>query len=604
MELQTIFILALIGFIGSVSQWFSWWIKIPSILMLLLSGFLLGPVLGVLNPNELFGDLLFPIVSLSVAVILFEGALTLNFREIKGQGSVVTKLVSVGMLVTWVIISVFTHYLIELDWLLSFLFGSLVVVTGPTVIVPMLRILKLNSNIANILKWEGIIIDPIGATLAVLIFGFIESVNANTGGLIDIFLTFLKIILTGGLVGLLGGYLLSFILKKHLLPEYLHNVFTLNLIFMVFVISNTFAHESGLLAVTLMGMLLANTKNLNISGILNFKESLTLLLISGLFIILAARIDLNSLLNLGWKAILLLLVIQFIARPLSVAFSTYNSSLNIREKAMLAWIAPRGIVAAAVSALFALQLEQQGIARAEELVNLTFFVIVGTVVFQSLTAKFIGSVLKVANPHANGILIVGGNSVAITIAEALNKEGFECLIIDSYWKNIQNARMKKIRTFYGNPVSEHADHNLDLIGYGKLLAISMNTELNYLAATRYRPEFGEANVFTLKNSETNGNEEKHVVSKKTRGLNLFGVDVSYKKLASLLSKNGVIKGTNITEEFSFEDYLKQYNNQVLPMFAINSKTHELKVITGKSSYPSIIKNWKVMGLIYEQTQEK
>ena len=599
MELQTIFILALIGFIGSVSQWFSWWIKIPSILMLLLSGFMLGPVFGVLNPDELFGDLLFPIVSLSVAVILFEGALTLNFREIKGHGNVVTKLVSVGMLVTWVIISVFTHYLIELDWMLSFLFGSLVVVTGPTVIVPMLRILKLNSNIANILKWEGIVIDPIGATLAVLIFGFIESVHSNTGGLLDIFLTFLKIIATGGAVGLLGGYLLSFILKKHLLPEYLHNVFTLNLIFMVFVISNTFAHESGLLAVTLMGMLLANTKRLNISGILNFKESLTLLLISGLFIILAARIDLNELFNLGWKAVILLMVIQFIARPISVALSTFNSSLNIKEKAMLAWIAPRGIVAAAVSALFALKLEQQGIEKASELVNLTFFVIVGTVVFQSLTSRFIGIALKVAKPHANGVLIVGGNPVAISIAEALNKEGFNCLIIDSYWKNIQNARMKEIQTFYGNPVSEHADHNLDLIGFGKLLAISMNSDLNYLAANRYRAEFGEANVFTLQNSGGSNDVEKHNVNIETRGLNIFGEDVSYKKLASLISNNGVIKSTNITDEFSFENYLSEYDEKVIPMFAINSKTRELKVITGESSYAQIKNNWKVLGLIYE-----
>lgn len=600
MELSIIFTLALIGFIGSSSQWFSWWIKIPSILMLLLSGFLLGPIFGILNPDILFGDLLFPIVSLSVAVILFEGALTLNFREIKGYGNVVTKLVSIGMIVTWLIISIFTHYLIGLDWKLSFLFGSLVVVTGPTVIVPMLRILKLNSNIANILKWEGIVIDPIGATLAVLIFGFIESVNTNSGGVLDIFITFLKIIATGGLVGLAGGYLLAFILKKHLLPEYLHNVFTLNLIFMVFVISNALAHESGLLAVTLMGMLLANTRNLNISGILNFKESLTLLLISGLFIILAARIDLNQLLDLGWRAILLLIVIQFVARPISVMLSTFNSNLSLKEKAMLAWIAPRGIVAAAVSALFALKLEQQGIAQASELVNLTFCVIVGTVVFQSLTAKFVGGALNVTKPHSNGILIVGGNPVAIAISEALNKEGFECLVIDSYWKNIQNARMKEIQTFYGNPVSEHADHNLDLIGYGKLLAISMNTELNYLAATRYRSEFGEANVFTLKNSGNKSDLDKHSVNKETRGLNIFGADVSYKKLASLISNNGVIKGTNITDEYTFEDYLAQNNDQVVPMFAINSKTNELKVITGQSSYDQIKNNWKVLSLIYDK----
>lgn len=595
MELHTIFLLALIGFIGSVSQWFSWWIKIPSILLLLLSGFLLGPIFGVLNPDQLFGDLLFPIVSLAVAVILFEGALTLNFREIKGYGAVVTHLVSTGMLVTWIIISVATHYLIGLDWMLSFLFGSLVVVTGPTVIVPMLRILKLNSNLANILKWEGIVIDPIGATLAVLVFGFIESVQSNTGGLIDIFITFMGIIAAGGITGLAGGLVLSFILRKHMLPEYLHNVFTLNLIFMVFAISNMLAHESGLLAVTVMGMWLANDKKINIEEILNFKESLTLLLISGLFIILASRIDLEMILALGWNAIALLLVIQFIARPLCIAISTMGSSLSFNEKAILAWIAPRGIVAAAVSALFALKLEQQGISNASELVNLTFLVIVGTVVFQSLTSRAVGLALKVAKPEANGILIVGGNPVAISVAEALNKHGFQSLIIDSYWKNIQNARMKEIKTFYGNPVSEHADHHLDLIGFGKLFAMSMNTELNYLAANRYRPEFGAANVFTLKNAESNG-DEKHTVSKDTRGLNMFGKEITYKKLASIIAKGGVIKSTNITDEFSFVQYLAEYKDNVLPLFAINSKTKELKTITGESSYPSIKSGWKVLGL--------
>jgi NhaP-type Na+/H+ or K+/H+ antiporter len=599
MVAQTLLLLSLIGFIGSLSQWFSWWIKIPSILMLLLSGFLLGPILGVLNPDELFGDLLFPIVSLAVAVILFEGALTLNFREIKGQGGVVTKLVTVGMLFTWVIISVATHYLIKLDWQLSFLFGSLVVVTGPTVIVPMLRILKLNANIANILKWEGVVIDPIGATLAVLVFVFMESVNQNTGVFQDVAFTFLSIIFIGGLIGLIAGILLSFILGRHLLPEYLHNVFALNLIFVVFSVSNFVVHESGLLAVTVMGMWLANTKKANIEDILNFKESLTLLLISSLFIVLAARVDLNSLLSLGLPAILLLVVIQFVARPISVFLSTMKSDLSLPDKLMLSWIAPRGIVAAAVSALFALKLEQQNIANASEIVNLTFVVIIGTVVFQSLTAKAVGKLLKVSNPEANGILIVGGNAVALAIASALNNEGYKCLIVDSYWKNIQNARMQDIQTFYGNPVSEHADHHLDLIGFGRMLALSMNTDLNYLAANRYRSEFGSTNVFTLQNKDFSDSQEKHNVNIETRGLNIFGKEISYKKLASIFAQGGIIKSTLITDEFSFADYLETNKDKVIPMFAINQSNNDLKVLTSAKSYEQIQGNWKILGLVYE-----
>ncbi len=599
MVAHTILILALIGFIGSSSQWISWWIKIPSILMLLLAGFILGPVTGVLNPELLFGDLLFPIVSLAVAVILFEGALTLNFREIKGHGKVVIQLVSIGMLLTWFVVSFATHYLLGLDWQLSLLFGSLVVVTGPTVIVPMLRILKLNSNIANILKWEGVVIDPIGATLAVLVFGFISSVNQSPDVFTEIALTFFAIIVVGGLIGLLAGTLLAFVLKRHLLPEYLHNVFTLNLIFITFAVSNLLVHESGLLAVTVMGMWLANSKETNIKDILHFKESLTLLLISGLFIILASRVDLQSLLNLGWPAVALLLVIQFIARPIAVMASTVKANLTIQEKAMLSWIAPRGIVAAAVSSLFALKLEQQNIANASELVNLTFVVIVGTVVFQSITAKFVGRFLGVSNPEANGVLIVGGNPVALAIAESLKKENYECMVVDSYWRNIQSARMLDIATFYGNPVSEHADHHLDLIGYGKLLALSMNTDLNYLSANRYRSEFGANNVFTLQNIDQSKNNEKHHVKKDTRGINVFGEEISYKKLASILAKGAVIKNTLMTEEFGFKDYLQQHDGKVIPLFAIKPKSRDLIVLTGGESYGQISEGWKVLGVVYE-----
>lgn len=599
MVAHTILILALVGFIGSFSQWLAWWIKIPSILLLLLAGFILGPVTGVLNPEHLFGDLLFPIVSLAVAVILFEGALTLNFREIKGHGNVVIKLVSIGMLLTWFVVSIATHYLLGLDWQLSLLFGSLVVVTGPTVIVPMLRILKLNSNIANILKWEGVVIDPIGATLAVLVFGFISSVNQSPDVFAEIAMTFFAIVAVGGIIGLLAGVILAWVLHKHLLPEYLHNVFTLNLIFITFAVSNIWVHESGLLAVTVMGMLLANIKNTHIKDILHFKESLTLLLISGLFIILASRVDLQSLLNLGWPAVVLLLVIQFIARPIAVMASTFKAALNMREKAMLSWIAPRGIVAAAVSSLFALKLEQQNIANASELVNLTFVVIVGTVIFQSLTAGFIGRKLGVSTPHANGILIVGGNPVALAIAEALNKEGYESMIVDSYWRNIQSARMLNIATFYGNPVSEHADHHLDLIGYGKLLALSMNPDLNYLSANRYRSEFGANNVFTLQNADQSKSNKKHHVKKDTRGMNAFGKDISYKKLASMLAKGAVIKSTLMTEEFGFDDYLQQHEQMVIPLFAIKPKSRDLVVFTGTRSYEEISSGWKILGIVYE-----
>ncbi len=595
--------IALIGILGSMAQWLAWWLKLPSILLLLVLGIVLGkPVTGLIDPDLLFGDLLFPMVSLAVAVILFEGALTLNFRQIRGLESVVRRMVTVGMLVTWLTIAGATHWLLGLSWLLSLLFGSLVVVTGPTVIVPMLRILKLNKKVANVLRWEGIVIDPIGALLAVLVFNFIIS-SQDAAGLFDVGLEFGRILLVGGLLGALAGELMGQVLRRHWMPEYLHNVFTLTLVFAVFAFSDFLAHESGLLTVTVMGMWLANSKNTPIEDILNFKESLTVLLISGLFIILAARLDLQQFLQIGWLSLLLLLVVQFVARPLKIWVSTWGSDLSIKEKVVLSWIAPRGIVAAAVSALFALKLEQQGYAEASLLVSLTFMVIIGTVVFQSATAGMLSNKLGVANSEAKGILVVGSNPVAIAIAEALKQHGFDCLLSDSHWRYIREARMKDLKTYYGNVVSEHADHHLDLIGIGKLMALSMNKDLNYLAATRYKNEFGVANIFVLNNEEKNKSENKHAVAGEGLARQLFDKDVTYAKLASWLGQGAQIKTTSLTEEFDYEAYLQQYDSQVIPLFGVSPNGKHLHVFTRDEATAKLHADWKIIGLIKQNQSE-
>lgn len=596
--------LALIGILGSLAQWAAWWLKLPSILLLLVLGIVLGkPVTGLIDPDLLFGDLLFPMVSLAVSVILFEGALTLNFSQIRGLESVVRRMVSIGMLVTWVVIATATHYILDLSWTLSFLFGSLVVITGPTVIVPMLRILKLNKRVANVLRWEGIVIDPLGALLAVLVFNFIISSQSGAAGLFEVMLDFGWMLLIGGVLGSLAGSIMGLILRRHWLPDYLHNVFTLTLVFAVFAFSDYLAHESGLLTVTIMGMWLANSKNTPIEDILHFKESLTVLLISGLFIILAARLDLDAFLQIGWLSLLILLVIQFVARPLNIMISTWGSDLSFKERFVLSWIAPRGIVAAAVSALFALKLEQQGYEEAALVVSLTFMVIIGTVVFQSATAGFLAKKLGVANPESKGILMVGSNPVAVAIAEALNKQGFECIVSDSHWRYIREARMKDIKTYYGNVVSEHADHHLDLIGVGKLIAVSMNKDLNLLAASRYKNEFGLANVFVLNSEEKNKDEKKHTVSQEGKARHLFAKDITYAKLASLLAQGGQIKSTLLTDEFGYEDYLNQYGNQVIPMFGVAPGGGELKVFTRREALEQLEPEWKIIGLIKAEQLE-
>ena len=350
--------LVAVGLLSITCQYLAYKVRLPAILPLLIVGILVGPVFGVLNADDLFGDLLFPVVSLSVAIILFEGSLTLKFSDIAGHGNMVRNLCSVGVVVTWLVAATAAHYSLDLTWQLSFLFGAIVTVTGPTVIVPMLRTVRPKTNLANILRWEGIVIDPIGALLAVLVFEFI--VASQETAITHTLIAFGKTIGIGSVLGLASGYLLGLSIRKDWIPHYLLNTAVLTVILGVFAASNYVAHESGLLAVTISGMVLANMKDVDVEDILEFKETLSVLLISGLFILLATRLNLQSVVDVGWGSIVVLAAIMFVARPLSVLASSVGTGLKLNELALLSWIAPRGIVAAAVSALFSLKLEEIG----------------------------------------------------------------------------------------------------------------------------------------------------------------------------------------------------------------------------------------------------
>jgi NhaP-type Na+/H+ or K+/H+ antiporter len=593
--------LAGIGLIAIVSQWLSWWLKLPAILFLLLAGIVAGPVTGWLDPNALFGDLLFPMVSLSVAVILFEGSLTLKLDQIRGLQRVVRNLVSIGILVTWAITTIASYLLLDIGWQLALLFGAVTVVTGPTVIIPMLRTVRPNARIANILRWEGIVIDPIGALLAVLVFEFIVSGRAD-GALGHTLIGFGEILLVGIAMGAVPGYLFGLLLRQHLIPEYLRNVATLSLVFVVFVGSNLIYSESGLLAVTILGLWLANMKNVHIEDIVSFKESLSLLLISAVFILLAARLDVTELQQLGWPAVYVFLVIQFVARPLKVAVSTLGSTLNWRERALLAWIAPRGIVAAAVSALFALRLQEQGMARADLLVPLTFMVIIGTVVLQSASARFIAHWLKVAEPDPRGFLIIGANPVARTIGKALTENEFRVVLTDTSWENVRAARMEGLPVYYGSPISAHADQHLDLVGIGRMLALSPVADVNVLAGMRFRSEFGPAAIYTVQTAQEKAAAEKLKAAEPRRGYTLFGPDVTFTMLSSLISQGAEIHSTTLSDSFTFDEYRQQYGHKAIPLFAIDPRGRiQVFVAAGKLTPGA---DWTVLSLVQAEAKEE
>jgi len=593
--------LAGIGVLGIACQWLAWWARQPAILFLLLCGMIVGPVTGLLKPDDLFGELLFPIVSLSVAVILFEGSLTLKLDEIRGLGSVVRNLITVGVLITWLITAVATHILIGFPYELSFLFGAVVVVTGPTVIMPILRTVRPNAKIANILRLEGIVIDPLGALLAVLVFDFIISSQAENA-LEIISLVFGRIVLVGATSGALAAFLLGEILRRHLIPEYLRNVLSLTLVFAVYAGADHLAHESGLLAVTVMGMVLANLKDTDIDDILDFKESLSILLISGLFIILAARVEFYQFKEIAWHALGVLAVMMFLARPIAVWVSTFSSDLKPKEKLLISWIGPKGIVAAAVASLFAIRLEAEGYPEASLLVPLTFFIIIGTVVLQSATAKYIAHWLGVREPPPTGLLIVGAGNVARAIGKVLQESAINVILTDSNWENISQARMDGLNTYYGNPTSEHADRNLDLTGIGKMLAMTGNANQNALASLRFKSEFGVKKIFELKTNREQIISEKHSLSTRHRGPQLFNDNITYGQIASLLRQGAEIKSTQLSDEYDYDAYMRNLTRQLIPLFAIDQRDR-LHIITADQKIAPK-SGWSIISLIYDNNAEQ
>lgn len=565
--------LGLVGILSILCQWLGWKLRLPAILPLLICGLLVGPGFGILNPDAVFGDLLFPIISLGVAVILFEGALTLNFSEIREHGRMVTNLVSIGTLITWAIIGCATHFIMGFSWELSMLFGALVVVTGPTVIVPMLRSIKPKAQLASILRWEGIVIDPIGALLAVLVFEYIAVAADPTTHVLHSLVYMLGI---GIGLGASAGYAIGIVIRRALVPHYLKNTAVLTIMLGVFVLSNLVQEESGLLTVTVMGIWLANMRGVDIDDIIEFKETLTVLFISGLFILLAARLDSQALLNLGWQGIALLCVVMFIARPVSVWCCGIGSSLARADKWFLSWVAPRGIVAAAVSSLFAIKLESQGLPGAEQIVPLVFLIIIGTVVAQSLTASRWARFLGVKSGSSQGLLIFGASKFARALAKVLLSKNVPVILADNNWDNIRLSRMDNIPVYFGNPASEHAENAIDMSGVGRLLVLSPYRQLNPLVTFHYQDVLGKDKVFGLNNNE--GNSARHKLSESyQQRLCLFGESVSYTRLATTMAKGGVIKVTSITDNFTFTDFKRRYGEMALPLIYLQEG--KVKLIT-------------------------
>ena len=590
MTIELSLMLAGMLMIGFLAQWLAWRVRLPAILFLLLAGIVMGPVTGVLDPDKLLGDLLFPTVSLAVALILFEGSLTLRFHELPGIGKAVRGLISYGAVTSLLLLALAAHLVAELAWPISLLFGALGCVTGPTVIAPMLRTLRPNARIANTLRWEGIVIDPLGALFAVLIYEAI--VSQQEGHTIGIFLATIG---CGAVTGALTAWLMAFFLRRQLIPEYLQNYAVLAAVLLAFAVSNTLTHESGLLAVTIMGIALGNLRGVHIDDILDFKESLTTVLVSLLFILLAARLQWPLPDGMLGAGIALFVIAQLLVRPLTVALASFRSKLSWRERALIGWVAPRGIVAASVSALFALRLDALGVPGADALVPLVFTLIIGTVVLQSATARPLAIWLKVAEPDPRGVLIFGSDAVARAIAKSLHDAAFRVVLADDDWDGIRLARMEGLTTFFGNPASPHAERHLDLTGIGRLLAASTHRERNSLACLRYRQEFGRDKVYRLRNLTPQENTDRAALAGSLLAPPLFDEEMTHGRFAEMMEQGWRTKSTRLTATFDWAHFLRQYGAGAVLMFGIEEKG-TLRVASAKRELEPR-PGWTVIALV-------
>jgi NhaP-type Na+/H+ or K+/H+ antiporter len=540
-------------------------------------GIVAGPVLGWINPGELLGSLLYPVVSLAVALILFEGGLSLSVKEFRAIGAVMAWLVTLGAAMTWLIGALAAHWILGLAWPLAILLGAVLVVTGPTVIGPMLRFIRPTGRTGAILKWEGIVIDPIGAMLAVLVFQVL--LHSGTEPEMVVATTVLKTIAIGALLGLLGALVLGFSMKRDLIPDYLQNPVAVMFVVAVFTGANLLQSESGLLAVTIMGFALANQKAISVQHIVEFKENLRVLLISAVFILLAAHLKLQDLEQIGFSSFLFFLVLVLVARPAAVFASTLGSKLSLKEKLFLSWMAPRGIVAAAVASIFALRMEEVGMAGSEVLVPQTFFVIIGTVALYGLTAPWVARRLGLAKAQPQGVLFLGGRFWVRNIAKTLLDEGYPVMLVDNSRHNVSAARMAGIPAFYASIFADNVLDRVEISGIGKLMAMTSNDDVNSLAALHFAPVFGRSQVYQLM-PEDEKLLEAH--SRHLRGRFLFGKGMTHMALSQRFTDEAVVKKTRLSEEFGFEELKAQYGGEVLPLFLITEEGN-LQVFTSEGN---------------------
>ncbi len=553
-EDQIVLVIVGVVALGVAAQWVAWRLRLPAIVLLAGSGLIVGPGLGWINPSEELGDLLRPVISLCVAVILFEGGLSLRLLELKEAARGVQRLVYLGAPLGWAAATLCAHYIGGLDWAVSLVFGAIMVVTGPTVIMPLLRQSALNRRTASYLKWEGIVNDPIGALLAVLVFQFLVFRGEGPGW--TEVLQGVGLAITSGLVfGGLGGWLTGRAFRAGLVPEYLKSPVMLGLVLVVYEASNLMQHEAGLLAVTIMGIVVANMNLPGIGDMKRFKEYITIMLVSVVFVLLTADLNVESLTSIGWRGAALIAAIMVIARPVAIMLATMGANMEFRERLLLSWIAPRGIVAAATAGVMGPRLVDAGY-DADVLLPLVFAVIFATVFAHGLSLNWLAGRLGLSSRHRDSVVIVGASPWTIELARTLQELKVNVLVADSSWHNLRAARLAGVPVFYGDILSEFAEESVELAHVRSVLAATSNDAYNALVCTQIAPEVGQRHVFQLPMGAETEDDPKSI-ARPRRGNVAFDKEAVFERLWRLYVRGWAFYKTKLSENYSYSDFLSE-----------------------------------------------
>ncbi|MFD0916251.1 cation:proton antiporter [Pseudahrensia aquimaris] len=544
--------LSAIGIAGMAAQWAAWRFQIPAIALLLAAGFLMGPLTGYIDPATDFGSLYKPIIAFAVAIILFEGGLTLNFAEIRETSKAVRRIVIIGGPLVWLFSTLAAHYAAGLTWPTAAVLGAILVITGPTVIMPLLRQAQLKHRPASLLRWEAIVNDPIGALYAVIafeVFLVFQAASHSVGALLVTFAIAATFALAGGWA---VGRIIASAFLRGLVPEYLKAPILFAAVLFMFAASDAILKESGLLTVTVMGVTLANTRLASLAEMKRFKETATILLVSGLFIMLTASFDVTALYDLGWRAVLFVVLVLFVVRPIAILIATIGVGLDWQERALVAWIAPRGIVAVAVSGLFGSSLTALGVEDGGQMTALAFVVVASTILLHGFSLAPLSRWLNLKAANRPGILIVGGSIWTQAMAAKLKEIGVPVLVADRNRNRVRDIQLADIPVHYGEILSESAHHSIQWSRFSHLIAASDNDAYNALVCSEFGPEIGRSHVYQIGKKEDKG--ERQSLNFTVGGRRLLDPAKDYSELLQDCWRGWSFTATTLTEEFDYNTF--------------------------------------------------